>query len=199
MFDKGKLFVFEGIDGVGKTTIAKEFRELLQAAGNEVHTFAFPGNSLNTLGKLVYRLHHVPHELGVENLTAASLQTMHIAAHLDTIEARIIPLLERGATIILDRFWWSTCAYGLVANVNSKLIELLIEIERVAWKEWVPTCVFLVTRIPNAESQNSLEIEQLRMRYDQLVRSETGKYPIELIVNDTSLREVVKKVSGYVL
>src|SRR5688572_21439337 len=119
MLKYGKLFVFEGPDGSGKTTLSMAFAKYLRNKGTDCEHFAFPGREAGTLGKLVHELHHNSALVGVDSLTPSSLQLLHIAAHVDAIESRIVPLLKNGRSIVLDRFWWSTWVYGKINRVSN--------------------------------------------------------------------------------
>ena len=114
----GRLIVFEGPDGVGKSTLAQALTNRLMAMGLSCEHLSFPGKEEGTIGSLVYDVHHRPAGYGIGAITAASLQALHIAAHLDAIEQRIVPALNEGRWVILDRFWWSTWAYGCAAGVD---------------------------------------------------------------------------------
>jgi dTMP kinase len=109
----GKLIVFEGADGIGKSSLSKEVMRRLEDLNVASVSLAFPGKDLGTLGHLVYQIHHDPAALGVISVTPLALQTLHVAAHLDAIERRILPALQDGTWVILDRFWWSTWVYGV--------------------------------------------------------------------------------------
>src|SRR3989304_3864395 len=130
---RGALYVFEGPDGVGKSELAKRLAHVLRASSVDCEWLAFPGREPGTLGSLVYGLHHAPDQIGVQTLSATALQAMHIAAHIDAIEARILPALRAGKTIVLDRYWWSTKVYGLVGGANAAAIEELIQAELLSW------------------------------------------------------------------
>ena len=184
------LIVFEGPDSVGKSTISTAFaarlREL-QPGVVAVHHWSFPGRDIGTLGQLVYRLHHSPGELGVASLTPASLQLLHIAAHLDAIESRILPALGRGDIVILDRFWWSTAVYGTVTGADRETLSSMIEVELRAWRTVLPTMVFLVDRSsPFAlrGDERLMDWQRLRAEYEALASRQSVGHPVVRIAND---------------
>ena len=106
----------------------------------------FPGREPGTLGLHVYQLHHEPQRFGVERIPPTSVQLLHIAAHIDAINARILPALRAGRWVVLDRFWWSTWVYGLAAGVKKESLEAMLAVERPEWDGVVPAVVFLVHR-----------------------------------------------------
>jgi integrase len=97
----GKLLIFEGPDGVGKSTLVKEAGKILDFRGIPYKALSFPGKDAGTLGWVVDQIHHTPGTFEINNLTPLSLQALHIAAHLDHIESRILPALAQGAWFIL--------------------------------------------------------------------------------------------------
>ncbi len=190
--DRGHLIVFEGPDGVGKTTLAKALVEELTRRGARCEYFSFPGRDPGTLGRLVYEVHHDPGKFGIDHMDPTSLQVLHIAAHLDAIEGRILPTLEEGRTVILDRFWWSTFVYGIVGGVDRDSLDAMIALELESWTGAQPTVAFLVTR------QSSLQIEdsderwwELRAAYENLGREQASHHPVETIHNEASLDEAL--------
>jgi thymidylate kinase len=191
MHKHGKLFVFEGPDGSGKTTVSLTFAEHLRARRIECDHFAFPGRDAGTLGQLVHGLHHDPQSVGVESLTPTSLQLLHIAAHVDVIESRIIPALEKGRSVVLDRFWWSTWVYGKVSGVNHDILKAMIRLEQIAWGKVRPWVVFLFTRELVDATQDH---KQLSIEYINLARGEARRNRIVHIENKGTLVETLAEV-----
>lgn len=138
------MFIFEGPDGVGKSTLSSLFAELIRSKGRSCELMSFPGREPGTIGSIVYALHHTPAAFAVEEIAPAALQALHVAAHLDSIALRILPAIEAGKDVVLDRYWWSTAVYGAVDGANTKLLSHLIDAERVAWGDVVPERIFLL-------------------------------------------------------
>lgn len=100
------FFVFDGVDGSGKTTQLKRFAAWLRSQDHDVLTCKDPGTT----------------ELG-ERLRALLLQSTDIPIHMRTemmmfttartqlVEQIIRPALARGKTVVLDRYVLSTIVY----------------------------------------------------------------------------------------
>jgi dTMP kinase len=181
----GKLIVFEGPDGVGKSTLAAQTEGFLREHNVEFQSISFPGKEPHTIGELINRIHHDPRRFEV-SMTPLSLQALHIAAHLDQIEARILPSLIRGRSVILDRFWWSTWVYGRANNVDTTVLDTLIEAEKIAWADNLPAVIFLVSRTTALKPEHTQEeFCRLSNLYDQLASLESRRYPVAPILTDS--------------
>ena len=188
--------MFEGPDGVGKSTLVESGVGLLKQRGLSFLAVSFPGKDAGTLGWLVDQIHHKERTQDIVGLTELSLQALHIAAHLDHIETRIQPALRNGAHVVLDRFWWSTWVYGRAANVQTEVLDRLIEAEKTAWVPTQPDQVFLVNRTtPFRADHNQERHSRLSALYTELASREVAVYPVTTISNDSieeslqSLRE----------
>jgi len=190
MIAAGKLIVFEGPDGVGKTTLCREVACALQARGVEVEPVHLPGNRPGTFGKFVYDIHHHPRDFVVGDLDPTSLQVLHASAHIDTIARQIVPALRAGRWVLLDRFWWSTVVYGRVCGAVPESLKLLQQLAEIHWRLATPTVAFLVTRTGVSEARLAIE-------YDALFRSLRAKYPRVRLVNDRPMDRLVDEVLAH--
>ena len=190
----GDLFVFEGLDGTGKTTISKEFSAYLSSIGKKCRNFSFPGNSSGTLGKHIYEIHHELSEVGITTINPTSLQMLHVASHIDAIESEILPELRAGNSIVLDRFWWSTIVYGSVYGANSDSLNKLIEIEKMHWAEFQPACIFYLKRQNTLKPFGVKHWDELLEAYEILVQQESNSSRIELITYESSPQDALAQI-----
>jgi dTMP kinase len=181
----GKLIVFEGVDGIGKSSLSKEVMRRLKDLNVASVSLAFPGNDPGTLGHLVYQIHHDAAALGVTSITALALQTLHVAAHLDAIEHRILPALQGGTWVILDRFWWSTWVYGIHQGIAPDYLEAIIEAERVRWGSVKPDLLLMVDRAEAIRAEHDAgSFTRLRTLYKTMAAREQKQYQIATVEND---------------
>jgi len=192
----GKLYVFEGPDGVGKTELSGRFTAILKERGIAAKHLSFPGKDVGTIGRVVYDLHHAPESFGVTKVAPASLQLMHIAAHVDAIERTILPALRAGTSVVLDRFWWSTKVYGLAAGGNKRVLDTMIDVELLAWGAVTPALVFLIQR----KAPLRPEPEELWPRwtelYDLVSAQEQRKTRVVPVDNNQSIKQAVRQLTA---
>jgi dTMP kinase len=126
MNQKGKLVVFEGSDGVGKTTQVQLLVEYLQDQGHSTVTFREPGGT--EAGQQIRQI-----LLGDSTLDPTAELLLFYASRVQLMMTKTIPLLEQGVTVIMDRFLDSTYAYqgkgrGLLDKLDT--IELFRGLEQ---------------------------------------------------------------------
>lgn len=187
----GKLFVFEGPDGVGKSSIVRELKLRLDSSSFEF--LSFPGRDEGTLGKAIYLIHHSPEEFGINVMSSLAKQALHVAAHVDVIETRIRPWIAAGRNVVLDRFWWSTLVYGSVGGGDQTALKQLVAAEETVWGDIKPSAAFLVDRDSpiDREEEDLTAWQRLREEYVQLAALESGKYSVVKISNTASLTDAV--------
>lgn len=192
---RGRLIVMEGADGSGKTTLAHELVSHLKSRGMPVEYFSFPGREAGTLGAEVYALHHNSRERGIESIHPASLQLLHIAAHIDAIESKLLPTLLRGTHVVLDRYWWSTWVYGIVGGASAASLKAMIDVELCHWGDIRPDMAFLITRAKARADDIAVERSHRIQEYHRLAAFERNDYPVRFIDNDSSISEAITKIA----
>ena len=187
----GKLIVFEGPDGVGKTTLANAATQMMRDSGQRCRLMSFPGREDGTLGQLVYRLHHDSKAVGVDAISETARQALHVAAHIDALERSILPALASGEHVILDRFWWSTLVYGRVGGIAEQTLKALIAPELRLWSDQ-PITLFLVDReTPINREEDPAVWKKLRKQYAALA----DQYPdVHRVSNATTLQDAILQV-----
>jgi len=191
---KGELIIIEGPDGIGKSTLVKQLHSDFVAKSTPVSSLSFPGREKGTLGHAIYDLHHQepPDAIVID---PAAVQCLHIAAHIDAIRSRILPKLEKGEVVILDRFWWSTLVYGAVNGVDMEVLQHMINAEKVAWDNVVPTLAVLLKRDePFCERPEHVNWYSLCSEYGRLAEKEKVKYPVEVVVPSENVEATSKRI-----
>ena len=100
---RGRFITFEGIDGAGKSSHIDTVAQRLRDAGATLVCTREPGGT-----PLAERLREVVLHATMDALTEALLV---FAARRDHLQAVIVPALERGDTVLCDRFTDATFAY----------------------------------------------------------------------------------------
>ncbi len=124
----GKFIVFEGLDGSGSTTQASKLRDWLNRAPKELvlgrspraHLTKEPTN--NIIGGLIRG-----QLTGDWKTRPECLQLLFSADRSHHLEKEVLPLLKEGVTVISDRYFLSTIAYG-ATEIQDR--EWLIEINK---------------------------------------------------------------------
>lgn len=186
------IYVFEGIDNVGKSTIVRKLKEMIaESIGCECVVVAFPGNEPRTLGSLVYDIHHNQKDYFELPLNETSLQLLHIASHIDLIQGKLKQLISKPCIVLLDRFWWSTYVYGLAGNLDKNMIQAILEPELIHWKALNVRRVFLLER----ENRERDYEEEKDKRIVELYRDLATKATNSVITNnDGSIEETVQEI-----
>jgi dTMP kinase len=118
---------FEGIEGSGKTTQAKQTVRLLQDKGHDCVITREPGGT--RIGEKIRAILLDPLSKDMDPLTELLLYTADRAQH---IKEYILPFLSDGKIVLCDRYYDATMAYqgfarGLDIGLIEKIHKLLFE------------------------------------------------------------------------
>jgi len=118
---RGRFITLEGIEGAGKSTVARMVGDWLTARSVPVRLTREPGGT-----PLAERVRQVVLERGSEQLSPVTETLLMFSARGIHLENLIRPALARGEWVVCDRFTDATWAYqGSGRGVETALIESL--------------------------------------------------------------------------
>ena len=119
----GTFVVFEGGDGVGKSTQAGLLAEWLVERGRDVVRTFEPGD-----GPVNAQIRQILLSRTTENLAPRAEALLFAADKAQHVHSLVRPALERGAVVVCDRYVDSTLAYQGAGRVLD-----MDEVERINW------------------------------------------------------------------
>lgn len=134
------LITFEGIDGCGKSTQIHLLKQYLEDKGKHVQVYREPGGV------------HIAEEIrdllldSKNEISAISELLLFSAARAQLVQEKIIPELENGSVVILDRFYDSTTAYQGYGRSVLPLKEI-VALNKMASHGLIPDLTFYL-RLP---------------------------------------------------
>jgi dTMP kinase len=176
---RGRLITIEGLDGAGKSTLARGLEQAIAERGGEAQVLREPGGV--ELSERIRALVADP-ALAVSPRTEALL---YAAARAQLVEERLQPLLKQGAFVLLDRFVDSSLAYQGAGRALG--VQQVREINQFATGRLEPDRTLLLQIAPAAGRARQLEralrpdrlereserfFEAVAMAYDQLASTE---------------------------
>lgn len=139
----GRFITLEGIEGAGKSTIARYVTDWLTGRGISVRLTREPGGT-----PLAERVRQIVLERGTEPLSPVTETLLMFAARALHVENVIVPALRAGQWVVCDRFTDATRAYqGSGRGVDGVLIDALA---RAVHPQLIPDCTLLLD-LPVAE------------------------------------------------
>lgn len=158
----GLFIVFEGGDGVGKSTQLELLASKIQNLGHEVVSTREPGGT--DLGATIRNLllHGDDH---IDARAEALLYAADRAQHISTV---VLPALERGAVVLQDRYIDSSLSYQGAGRILSK--NEVLEINQWASRGLLPDLTVLLDLDPQAatERQTKRGAEKDRLESESL-------------------------------
>ena len=199
----GRFITLEGIEGAGKSTMARYVSDWLMGQGIAVRLTREPGGT-----PLAERVRQMVLERGTEPLSAVTETLLMFAARALHVENLIAPALRTGQWVVCDRFTDATRAYqGSGRGVDAALIDTLA---RAVHPQLAPDRTLLLD-LPVAaglararergghgadrfEAETIGFFERVRAGYLALAHREPGR--IQVIDASAPLAEVQRQVAG---
>jgi dTMP kinase len=183
----GRFITLEGIEGAGKSTVARIVCDWLKARGVAVRLTREPGGT-----PLAERVRQVVLERGNEQLSPATETLLMFSARGIHVENLIRPALAAGEWVVCDRFTDATRAYqGAGRRVSIELIETLATAVQGGLQ---PDCTLLLDLPPAVglararlrsglaadrfEAEKEEFFERVRAAYLQLAKAEPGRITV---------------------
>lgn len=107
---RGKLVVFEGAEGAGKTTQLRLLAERLTTRGVDCVAVREPGGT--PVGDVIRNLLLDPEA----SICPSAEALLFMSSRAELVSRELRPRLESGSVIIVDRFFLSTYAYQVVGR-----------------------------------------------------------------------------------
>lgn len=179
---RGRLITIEGVDGAGKSTLARALEVALKERGLNLRLLREPGGG--RASELIRELVKDPQL----RIGARAETLLYAAARAQLVEEAIEPLLRGGIWVVLDRFVDSSLAYQGAGRELG--LDAVREINRFATAGLAPDRTLLLTldsQLARSRSQtrpdppDRLEREQgefferIASAYDELCAREAGR------------------------
>jgi len=183
--DRGRLITVEGLDGAGKTTLARALVAALHERGREVELLREPGGVA-----LSERIRALVKDPGLEVHPRAEA-LLYAAARAQLVAQQLEPLLAAGRWVLLDRFVDSSLAYQGAGRALG--VEEIRSLNRFATGGLAPDRTLLLRIDARAgldragargEAADRLEREEIAffvaigIAYDDLAAAEPGRFAV---------------------
>jgi len=196
---QGKLIVFEGIDGCGKTTQAKKLLEYFQKQDIPVSLYREPGAT--QVGEEIRNILLAKKDFQ-GGLGAHAEFLLFAAARAELARLILRPQMEEGTTVILDRFALSSIAYqGFAGGVGIDFIKM---VNHTVTAGTHPDKIFLLDIEPTVAmsrfENTSDRIEQKGLEFFENVRqgylkvANAGSCVIKVIDGASDVEDVFEQV-----
>ncbi|MES2995936.1 MAG: dTMP kinase [Verrucomicrobiota bacterium] len=113
---RGKLIVIEGIDGTGKSTQAQRLADWLRGRGHDVVQSREPTDG--TWGRKLRE------SAATGRLSREEELEWFLNDRREHVETLILPALQAGKTVVLDRYYFSTMAYQGARGLDPREIRV---------------------------------------------------------------------------
>lgn len=190
----GRYLAVEGVDGAGKTTVARALVAVLETRGEDVLLVREPGGT--PTGEAIRRI-----LLHSDDLVAAWTEAMLFAASRAQLAAEVIgPALRAGKVVVSDRTVYSSLAYQ--GGARGLGIEKVRRVNEAGLQGVWPDHVLLLqvdaaAALDREDAADRISVEGVALQrkvseaYAQIAAAEPGRFtvidasrPIEEVISD---------------
>ncbi|MBU8923476.1 MAG: dTMP kinase [Bacteroidales bacterium] len=203
----GFFMTFEGIEGSGKSTVARLVADELKKAGIDILLTREPGGTRTSEA-----IRSILLDPDRAEISARAELLMYLASRSQLVDEVISPALRGGRTVICDRFMDASVAYqGWARGLGEKIVE---DLNSFTVGEFIPDMTFLFdlpvetgfSRGPEKRESDGVRIkdrlerearsfhEKVREGYLRIAEREPGRFVV--IDAALSLQEVTVAVLG---
>ena len=133
---RGRLIVFEGVEGAGKSTQIERLAAVIGRSGATCRTFREPGGT--AAGDTIRALLLDP----ASQLSSSTEALLFMASRAELVVHEVRPALAAGDIVLLDRFFLSTYAYQVAGRGLSETD--VRTINRMATGDLIPDLTILL-------------------------------------------------------
>lgn len=112
----GKMIVFEGLDGAGKSTQIELLKEHMNRRNIRVEKYSYKQSST---------VYHAALKGKWENFDPYTSTLIFLAGITDTLARNIIPALQEGKTVLMDRYVYTLLVRARARNVSRQFLQVL--------------------------------------------------------------------------
>ena len=166
---RGVFLAFEGVEGSGKSTQAERLSDRLKKLGVECILSREPGGT--PIGERIRDILLDPECGSMHGLTELYL---YLASRNQHVREKVLPSLESGTTVILDRFAASSVAYqGHGRHIGARVVSRLNKLATAALKPDLTILVDVPVRVGiERKRDTSLDrLERERVEFHERVRT----------------------------
>ena len=182
---KGKFITFEGCEGSGKSTHVTLFREYLDKNGIDYVFLREPGGT-----EISEKIRKIILDIENKEMTDQAEALLYAAARAQLIGEKILPAINSGKLVVVDRYVDSSFAYQAYARGLG--IDFVKKINSFAIENCMPDCTVLLDISPRvaierkggADKDDRLELsgiefhERVYNGYLKLIESEPNRFVV---------------------